>query len=172
MLISLIMAADRHGLIGDRGQLPWHLPRDLKRFKSLTLGKPIIMGRRTFESLGRPLPGRTNIVLSRRGDFQADGVVAVTSIEEALGAAERAPHEGPAKEAMIIGGAQVFLDALPLSGRVHLTLVEGDFQGDVHFPLKVFEAPEWRVVEEEPWPADAKNRHPLRFLLYERRPVA
>ncbi|WP_422929827.1 dihydrofolate reductase [Singulisphaera sp. PoT] len=171
MLISLIMAADRHGLIGDRGGLPWRLPRDLKRFRSLTWGKPIIMGRRTFDSLGRPLPGRTNIVLSRNADFQPEGIVAVASLEEAFEVAEHAPQEGASNEAFVIGGAEVFLLALPLAQRVHLTLVDGEFQGDVHFPLEVFIAPEWKLSEDESWAADENNPHSLRFLLYERQPL-
>jgi len=168
--ISLIMAADRTGLIGNEGKLPWHLPRDLKRFRELTWGKPIIMGRRTFESLGRPLPGRRNIVLSRRQDYHASGVDVVSTLAEAIHLATNQLPADPAPEVMIIGGSEVFLEAVQLAQRAYLTLVEGTFPGDVRFPLEVLESAEWQLADEESWPADEKNRHAMQFVRYERRP--
>lgn len=116
------------GVIGRDGGLPWHLPADLAHFKSVTMGKPIVMGRKTFESIGRPLPGRKNIVVSRRADYSADGVVVVHSLDEALEAA------GDVAEIMIIGGAQLYAAALPVAQRIYLTLVGKPVEGNTVFP--------------------------------------
>jgi dihydrofolate reductase len=158
--VSLVVAMSRDGLIGREGALPWRLPRDLKHFRKLTWGKPIIMGRKTHESLGRPLPGRTNIVLTRRPDFRAEGCLVAIDRDDALllAAATRA------EEAMIIGGSEVFRDFLPLARALHVTLVEGQFTGDVYFPSPVLDSPTWTVIHEESWPADEQNPHPARCL--------
>jgi len=161
--VDLVVAMDRDGCIGRDGKLPWHLPEDLRRFKALTMGKPVVMGRRTFESIGRPLPGRVNIVLSRRPVWSAPGVQVARTPEEALALA------GDAPEVSVIGGAAVYAAFLPRARRIHLTLVDAQVGGDVFFP-RVDEA-EWRVVSREDRPADARNAHPLSFRVLERRGV-
>ena len=142
-MISLILARADNGVIGANGGLPWRLPDDLRRFKSLTLGKPIIMGRKTWESLPKkPLPGRTNIVLTRDRAFSAEGVV-VHSFEEAL---DRAQEENPA-EIMIIGGAEIFAAAMVRATRIYLTEIHAAPQGDVRFPA--FAPQQWRESARE-----------------------
>ncbi|HEY5790823.1 MAG TPA: dihydrofolate reductase, partial [Gammaproteobacteria bacterium] len=128
MQLALIAALDRNRLIGRDNALPWHLPADLQHFKRLTLGKPVLMGRRTWESLGRPLPGRHNIVLSRDPAFRAEGATVVGSLDAALEAA------GDAAEAMVIGGAAFYATMLPRARRLYLTEVDGEFDGDAWFP--------------------------------------
>src|SRR5208283_4034877 len=137
------------------GALPWRLPRDLKHFRRLTWGKPIIMGRKTHEALGRLLPGRTNIVLTRQAEFLASGCLAAHDRAQALALAEATRS----REAFIIGGSQVYEAFLPLRPTIHLTLVEGTFRGDVFFPAAVLDSPDWEVLHEERWPADAENPH-------------
>ncbi len=161
MKLSLVVAMTRDGLIGREGALPWRLPRDLKHFRKLTWGKPILMGRKTYESLGRPLPGRTNIVLTRRPDYVADGCRVAHDGDDALALAAATGAE----EAMIIGGREIFRIFLPRASTIHLTLVEGNFDGDVHFPEPVLDTPGWKVVHEEEWPADEANRHDARYLV-------
>jgi dihydrofolate reductase len=143
-MISLILARADNGVIGDKGGLPWRLPDDLRRFKALTIGKPIIMGRKTWESLPRkPLPGRTNIVVTRHRDFAAEGAVVVHSLEEAL---DRAQQKNPV-EIMVIGGAEIFAAALPRADRVHLTEIHAEPDGDVRFPA--FAPQQWREIARE-----------------------
>ncbi|WP_039916992.1 dihydrofolate reductase [Cellvibrio mixtus] len=135
MKLAIIVAAARNGTIGRNNQLPWHLPQDLKYFKSVTLGKPVIMGRKTYESIGRPLPGRTNIVITRQPDWQAvAGVVVVSSLEQAIAAAENVVAGAADAEAMIIGGAEIYQLALGRADRVYLTQIEVDIDGDASFP--------------------------------------
>ena len=155
MILSLIVAMDEDRTIGKDGGMPWHLPADLKHFKRTTLGKPVIMGRRTFESIGRPLPDRRNIVLTR-GGFQAEGVETANSLEEALEMTETA------EETVIIGGADVFERALPKADRIYLTRVHGHFEGDTHFPP--FDHNDWEVASVENRDADADNAFPLTFI--------
>lgn len=157
MTISIIAAVANDGLIGRDNQLPWHLPRDLKRFRALTMGKPIVMGRRTFESLKRPLDGRHNIVLTRQ-ELAAPGCTVARSLDEALTLA------ASAREIMIIGGAAVFREALPLADTIYLTIVDGQFQGDVYLDLDFLQSASWIRTSEETWPPDEKNPFPLRFL--------
>ena len=128
-MISLIVAASRNGVIGAKNKLPWRLPADLQRFKQLTMGHPILMGRKTFESIGKPLPGRTNIVITRQKGFTCCGTTAAYSLEEALQICENE------KESFVIGGAEIFAQALPLADRIYLTRIEKDFEGDT----KLFE---------------------------------
>ena len=127
-MISIIVAAAENGAIGGDNRLPWHLPDDLKRFKALSLGKPIVMGRRTFDSIGRPLPGRTNIVVSRQAGLAIEGAVVAPSLDAALAAAGSVP------EIVVIGGAQIFEQALPRTDTIHLTRVHAHIPGDVFFP--------------------------------------
>ncbi len=141
--ITLIAAVARNRVIGAGNALPWRLPEDLKRFKSLTLGHPIIMGRKTWESLGRPLPGRTNIVVSRSADFAAPGGAVVGSLEASVAMAASTG----ADEAFVIGGAEIYRQALPLAHRLQLTEIDRDFAGDAHFPA--FDAAQWRETARE-----------------------
>lgn len=141
--IAMIVAMARNRVIGRDGALPWHLPEDLRHFKELTLGKPIIMGRLTWESIGRPLPGRANIVVSRVPDFEAPGAEVVPSLEAAL--ARAGEIAGPDGEIMVIGGAQIYRAALPLAERIYLTRIEVDAEGDAMFPE--LDPSCWHVVE-------------------------
>ncbi len=158
--ISLIVAAADNGVIGRDNALPWHLPEDLRRFKRLTLGKPIVMGRRTFESIGKPLPGRLNIVLTRDANYRRDGVTVVHDLEGALRAAADAP------EIMVIGGAELFRLCLPRAGRVHLTRVHADVAGDVLWPKL---DGSWQRVAAEPHAADERHTHAMTFEVWEKR---
>jgi dihydrofolate reductase len=155
MTLSLIVAMDEDRVIGHEGGMPWHLPADLKHFKRTTLGKPVIMGRRTYESIGRPLPDRRNIVLSR-GGFEAEGVETAGSLDEAL---ELTKNE---EEVMIIGGAGIFEQALPKADRIHLTRIHGHFEGDTRFPP--FNHDNWDVIAVEDREADDKNPWPMTFI--------
>ena len=165
MRIALIVAIDRNGLIGCETGLPWHLPADLRRFRKLTTGHPIIMGRKTHEHIGGPLKDRTNIVLTRRTDFQSvlpDCVVA-HSFDEALRIAEQAPG---ADEVFVIGGAEVYRQAMSIVNRVYLTIVEGEFDGDTWFPFDdMFRG---SINQDETLPKDAKNPHSNRFVIVDR----
>lgn len=143
-LITLILARADNGVIGAAGGLPWHIPEDLRRFKQLTLGRPCIMGRRTWDSLPKkPLPGRTNIVVTRNPSFTADGAVVVGSFEEALACARK----GNAPEIMVIGGAAIFAAALPQAGRIYLTEVHATPEGDVRMPA--FSSQDWRETSRQ-----------------------
>jgi dihydrofolate reductase len=165
VIVSAIVAIGKNGVIGREGNLPWHLPDDLKRFRALTWGKPIIMGRRTFESIGRPLPGRTNIILTRQPEYRAEGCVVASSPAEAFSLAA----SGGAAEAVVIGGSEVFERLLPRCDTVYLTIVEGIFEGDVFFPVTPLDSPDWEVVEEQLHPADARNPFATRFRILNRR---
>lgn len=146
--LALIVAVAENGVIGHAGTLPWHLSSDLKRFRALTWGKPLIMGRRTFESIGKPLPGRVSVVLSADPAFTVpEGVVRVGDLGSALSAAAQAARELGANEAMVIGGHKVFADTLPLARTLHLTDVHLQPQGDVHFPA--FDRGAWRESHRE-----------------------
>ncbi len=162
-LISLIVARARGGVIGRDGGLPWHLPADLKHFKALTMGKPIVMGRKTYQSIGRPLPGRDNIVISRDPDFTAPGCRLVGSLGAALEAAGQAP------EIMIIGGARIYALALPLAHRIYLTDIEIEVEGDAHFPP--IELDEWRESNRVAFPAK-DDKPAFAFRQLERRVAA
>ena len=160
MTISLVAATDLDGVIGVRGGLPWHLPADLRRFKRITMGKPLIMGRKTHESIGRVLPGRKNIVLTRQAGYEASGCAVVRSAPAAIDAAR------PAEEAMIIGGAAVYEAFLPLAGRFYLTLVRAHFEGDARFPD--WNPLDWTERERTDHEADERNPHPYSFILLTR----
>lgn len=159
--VVLVVAVARGGVIGRDGALPWHLPADLAHFRRLTLGRAVIMGRATFESIGRPLPQRLNIVLSRRQGFTAPGVGVVSSLAQAYRLA--AAHGGPA---MVIGGAAVYVQTLADAGTVELTEVHADLPGDTHFPPL---GADWCEVAREDHPADARNAHAYSFVTYRRR---
>ncbi len=161
MTILLIAALGKKFVIGNKGYIPWHLPADLEHFRKLTLGKPIIMGRTTFESIGKVLPGRKNIVLTRNRSWDASGVVVVHSVKEALVAASGAP------EIMVIGGAEIYELFLPLARNMYLTFVEGEFKGDAYFPK--FDQSEWKEIKRESHKADQKNPHPYIFVTLKRK---
>jgi dihydrofolate reductase len=154
--IAIIVAADERGGIGIDGRLPWHLPADLKRFKALTMGKPIIMGRRTWDSIGRPLPGRRSIVLSRDTALAIEGATVVRSFEDAIRAA------GDVPEACVIGGSDVFARALPTACVIHLTQVHATVAADTFFPA--IDAHEWQETHREQHPADAAHAFPFSFV--------
>jgi dihydrofolate reductase len=143
-MISLIVAMSENRVIGVENRLPWNIPEDLKRFKKTTSGHPIIMGRKTFESIGRPLPNRTNLVITRNRGYQAEGAVVCGSLREALEWAGRAPGSN---EIFVIGGGEIFREALPLADRIYLTLVEWPFEGDAFFPD--FDEAKFSVRERE-----------------------
>lgn len=159
-LVSIIVAADEHGGIGRDGGLPWHLPEDLKRFKVLTMGKPIVMGRRTWESIGRPLPGRRSLVVSRQPGLVIEGVEVFESLDAALQAAASAP------ETCVIGGAEIYRQALPRADVVHLTRVHASVQADTFFPP--LDTAEWEEVAREDRTADERHAHPYSFLTLKR----
>jgi dihydrofolate reductase len=159
--ITLIVAVADSGVIGRDNTLPWHLPEDLKRFKRLTMGKPIVMGRKTFESIGKPLPGRQNIVVTRDPNYRRDGVTVAHDAEAALDAA------GPVPEIMVIGGAELFRTLLPRAGRIHLTRVHGNIEGDVMWPA--LDEREWNVVERESHSADERHAWAMTFEVWEKR---
>ena len=162
--ISLIVARSQNGVIGRDNALPWRLPSDLRRFKTLTMGKPMLMGRRTFESIGRALPGRVSLVLTRDPAWQAPGAIAVHSLDEAFARAGSAP------ELVVIGGAELFELVLPLAERVYLTDVHAAIPGDTHFPELAPE--EWRELEKSAHAADADHAHAMSFRTLERRAPA
>lgn len=160
--LSLVAALDCNFAIGKGNALPWHLPDDLKRFKALTLGKPVLMGRRTAESLGRALPGRRNLVLTRHGTVPFDGMEAVASLSQALDAV------ADATEVCVIGGGEVFAETLPLATRLHLTWVDTSVDGaDAFFPR--FDASAWQEVARSAHAADAKHAFAFDFVDYVRR---
>ena len=157
--ISFVVAFDRNKVIGKNGGLPWRLPDDMRRVRQVTMGKPLIMGRRTYESIGRPLSGRTNIVLTRDPAFHPGGVLVAPTPEEALALA------GDVPEVIVFGGAQVFRHFLPMADRIYLTQVDADVGGDTYFD---FNGTDWRVVENVPHPADERHPYPFSFVTLDR----
>lgn len=160
--ISAIVAMSENRVIGNANRLPWHLPADLKHFKQITTGHPIIMGRKTFESIGKPLPNRTNIVISRDQHFKPQMTIVVSSIEEAIKEAAKSTND----EIFIIGGAQIFEQSLALVNRIYLTIIHEDFMGNILFP----ELPktEWKEIDRDFHGKDAENHYDYSFLILER----
>lgn len=163
MQVSMIVAMARNRVIGLENRLPWHLPADLKHFRAITLGKPVIMGRRTYESIGRPLPGRLNIVVSRGQPALPEGVLLAPSVEAAVAIAQ---SQGAA-EAMIIGGDQIYQLGLPLAVRLYLTLVDAEVAGDAWFP-DWQAAGQWREVAREAHAVDEQHAYPYAFVTLEK----
>jgi len=161
--ISAIVAMSENHVIGDDNQLPWHLPADLKHFKTITSGHPILMGRKTYESIGRPLPNRTNIIITRNASYEAPGCIVVQSINEAV---ESAASLG-SNEIFIIGGAEVYKQLLPNIERIYLTIVHDVFDGDAFFPE--FNANDWIEKEKVKHDADENNEYAYSFILMERK---
>jgi dihydrofolate reductase len=161
MGIELVVAAAENDVIGRGNRLPWHLPADLRHFKSLTLGKPVLMGRKTYESIGKALPGRTNIVLTRSAEFSPGDCVVVNSLDDARIAAQ------PEPALMVIGGADIYRQCLPLAGRIHLTLIHAEIEdGDTVF--SGWRGPEWRQSSCERHEADDKNAYAYSFITLSR----
>lgn len=156
MLVSIVVAVSANNVIGRGEALPWRLPDDLKHFKALTLGKPIVMGRKTYASLGKPLADRTNIVISRQPDFRAEGCITVHSLDDALAAA------GDAPEVMIVGGAEIYRQVLPRTDAIHLTRVHAEVPGDTFFPEIVWD--DWIEQTSEYHPADARHQYAFTIL--------
>ncbi|MCH8329557.1 MAG: type 3 dihydrofolate reductase [Nanoarchaeota archaeon] len=161
MIISLIAAMGKNNVIGNKGKLPWNLPADMKHFKELTSGKPVIMGRKTFESIGKPLPNRMNIIITHDQNYKAEGCVVVHSTEEALKAAEST------EEVMIIGGSQIYKEFLPKANKMYLTMIDNDFEGDTYFPEYKIE--EWEETAYEEHERDKDNPYNYTFLVLTRK---
>ncbi len=159
-MISLLVAMDNNRLIGKDNDLPWHLPADLAYFKRVTMGHSIVMGRKTFDSIGRPLPGRENIIITRNTDYKADWCKVIHSIEEVL---EMNQED---KELFIIGGAEIFKEVLPHADRLYITEIDAVFEGDTFFPA--FPLSEWQKTFSEEGPRDEKNPYDYKFVVYER----
>lgn len=164
MKIALIVAASQNNVIGLNNQLPWHLPEDLQYFKAVTMGKPILMGRKTYDSIGRPLPGRTNIVLTRDANWSAEGVVVVNDLDSATAASEKACAAAGVDELMIIGGEQIYRKFLPIADKLYLTKVEAVVEGDAYFPA--IDSDQWQQVAEK-IPEKVGN-YSYRFVVLER----
>ncbi|MCF5899156.1 type 3 dihydrofolate reductase [Aeromonas veronii] len=163
MKISMIAAMAHDRVIGKDNQMPWHLPADLAHFKRVTLGKPVLMGRKTFESIGRPLPGRRNLVISRNPDYQAEGIEVVGSIEAALALLAGSSVE----ELMVIGGGHLYAEMLPSADCLYLTQIDLAVEGDTRFPA--FDDGQWQRIACESHPADEKNPHSYSFETWQRR---
>lgn len=159
-ILSMIAAHAVDRIIGKDNDMPWHLPADLAYFKKTTLGKPVIMGRKTYESIGKPLPGRLNIVISRDSNYQAEGVTTVCSVDEALNEA------GDVEEIMVIGGGAIYAHCLPAAHRLYITHIDAVIEGDTRFPD--YDVNTWNKVASEKRAADEKNRYDLEFCVYER----
>lgn len=163
MLISLVVAASENNVIGKNNQLLWHLPNDMKFFKNTTWAMPVVMGRKTFDSLGKPLTGRTNIIITRQGDWKADGVHVASNFEEAL---EKA-RDVDAKEAFVIGGGEIFRQSLEKAGRIFLTRVHATFDGDTFFPD--IDPQQWKLSSNLDFKADQKHAFDYSFQVWDRK---
>lgn len=162
MIVSMIVAMGEDGCIGKDGRIPWRLSADLKRFKRVTMGRHLIMGRKTFESLGRPLPGRVNIVITRSKDYQVQGCLVANSLQDALAVAEGNGES----EVFVIGGGEIYAQALPLAGRLYLTKVHTKRDGDVFFPA--YNLDDWEEIERDFHAADEYNEYPVTFTVLAR----
>jgi len=160
MRLSILAAMSPDRVIGLDNRLPWKLPADLARFKQLTMGHYLLMGRKTFDSIGKPLPGRVSVVVTRQKTFQHDGVLVAHSLEEAL------EHVRFEVEVFVAGGAQIYELTLPLASHLYLTIVDGEFEGDTHFPE--FDQNQWKLTAEESHEADELNRWAYVFKTYQR----
>lgn len=166
MIISIIAALGKNNCIGKNNSLPWNLPADLQHFKDLTKGKPIVMGSRTFESIGKPLPQRENIVLTKDPAYQAPGCKITHSIEQAIQLAEQSEMGRVSGEVMICGGESVYKQFLTVARRMYLTFIDGDFDGDAYFPE--FDKTEWKETQREAHQADEQNPYDYTFVIFEK----
>jgi dihydrofolate reductase len=162
-MISLIVAASENNAIGKSNVMPWHLPEDLKFFKNTTWGMPVIMGRKTFESVGKPLPGRTNIIVTTNPNWEAENTITTVSIEEAI----KVANETNAKEIFITGGGEIYKQTLPIADRVYLTRVHTVIDGDAFFPEMDFNT--WEICFEKYVKADEKNKFDMTFQTWKRK---
>lgn len=160
-MISLIVAMDQNRVIGKDNQLPWYLPADLQYFKKVTMGKLIIMGRKTFESIGRVLPGRENIIVTRNEQYINENCTILHSIDEVKTFADESEQE-----VFVIGGAEIFREILPTTDRLYLTKIQASFEGDTYFPE--IDEKEWREISSTPGVVDEKNLYPHQFIVLER----
>ena len=167
MRISILAALSSNNVIGRNNEVPWRLSTDLKRLKALSMGHHIVMGRKTFESVGRPLPGRTNLIITRQEGYAPAGVVVVHSLEEALRIAREAGEE----ETFILGGAEIYAQSMHVADRMYLTRVHAEVEGDTWFP-DFDDVSEWHLTDAEHFEADEKNQFPFSFLTYERAAAA
>jgi dihydrofolate reductase len=167
--ISMVVAVAPNGVIGRDNDMPWRLSTDLKRFKALTLGKPVIMGRKTWDSIGRPLPGRLNVVITRNEDFAPEGATVVHSLDEAITLAKRHAEQQQIEEICIIGGGHIYAQALPEADIIHLThvLVDHEIEGDTKFPA--LNAEDWEVTFSQDVDAGEKDSYPTRYCIYQRK---
>ncbi|BDH61558.1 dihydrofolate reductase [Lysinibacillus sp. PLM2] len=158
-MISLIVAHDKNRVIGYENKMPWHLPGELKYFKDTTMGKPMIMGRKTFESIGRPLPGRRNIIVTRNNEYSAEGIEIANSIDEAIALA------GDVEEIMVIGGEEIFKLVLPIADRLYITHIDHEFEGDTFFPIY---GDDWKLVSCSD-PVDSTHGYTFKYCIYDRK---
>lgn len=163
--VALIVARTRNGVIGRNNSMPWHLPEDLRYFKRITMGKPVIMGRNTWESLGKPLPGRDNIVVTRNTNYHAEGALVVGSVETAIQRAKQLATEKNCEEIMVIGGAQIYRAALPLVQRAYITEIDANINGDAFFPAL---EGNWQETARESHAPCEKNTYPYSFTVLEK----
>ena len=161
-MISVIAAVGNNNVLGKDNQITWHLPADLKYFKSVTQSHVVIMGRKTFKSMGKPLVNRINIVVTRQEDYAKDGIIVVGSVEEAMKKAAEYDDD----EVFIIGGGEIYRQSLPFTDRIYLTRIHAEYEGDTFFPE--FSKDDWEVIKEEYHEPDQKNKHPYTFLVYQR----
>ncbi len=166
MRLALIVAMAENRVIGRDNQLPWHLPNDLKYFKKMTLGKPIIMGRKTFESIGKPLPGRRNIVVTRQSDWRREGVQVGHTLEQAVSLAKQIAAAEGNSEMLIIGGAALYRESLPLADRLYMTKIHEAVEGDAFFPPLKKE--DWCELSREDYNSDANNPYNYSFVVLQR----
>lgn len=159
-MLSIVVALTENNVIGNGNELPWRMSDDLKRVKALTMGHHLIMGRKTYESIGRPLPGRTTIIITRQSDFKAEGCIVLSSLKEAI---QQAAHD---PEAFVFGGGEIFKQALPLADRLYLTRIHTTIHGDTHFPE--IDPKEWKLIDQKEFPADEKNQFACSVITYER----
>jgi dihydrofolate reductase len=162
MIISLIVAASENNAIGKNGQLLWHLPNDLKFFKNTTWGFPVIMGRKTFESVNKPLPGRTNIVVTTKADWEAGGVIRVSSLEEGIQKAA----ETNSKQVFIIGGGEIYKQSMDIASSIYITRVHAHIDGDTFFP--VIDESKWQLTSNQDFEADEKHAYRYSFQIWEK----
>jgi dihydrofolate reductase len=166
MMLSLIVAATENGVIGRGGVMPWSMPSDLRYFRSVTLGKPVIMGRKTYEAIGKPLPKRHNIVVSRDSGLVLDGVEVFASLDAAVARAQEVARSTGVDEVMVIGGGQIYAQALPLADRVYLTRIHAQMDGDATFAA--LDPSIWRVADRGPLTPDVKDQFAAEFIIFER----
>ena len=163
MRVALVVAASENNAIGKDNHLLWCLPNDMRFFKNVTWGMPVIMGRKTYESLGKPLAGRTNIVITRQKDWEAPGAIVVSNLDEAI----KAAGTTDAKEAFVIGGGEIYKQAMPIAQRVYITRVRTILEGDTYFP--VIEEKDWKLLSKLDFEADPKNEYAYSFQVWERK---